>query len=199
MSLNWHLLDIAFYGLSLNQSIVLSAIGFAPDPKITSAWETLWKQGIGNLIITLLGSLPGCYVTVFTSERLGRKKIQIIGFVMEIILFTIVAAACPSVKKHAEAAFIVLFVFIQFFFQFDANATIFIIPAEVFPTRFRAAAHGLSAACRKAEAILVTSALNALVDYGDKKRLFTSNPRHLCRYPVPRFAGNHLADNRIQR
>ncbi len=59
----WFLLDIAFYGLSLNQSIVLSAIGFAPDATTTSPWQTLWKQAIGNLIITLLGSLPGYYVT----------------------------------------------------------------------------------------------------------------------------------------
>jgi len=164
----WFLLDIAFYGLSLNQSIVLSAIGFAPDPKTTSAWETLWKQAIGNLIITLLGSLPGYYVTVFTVERLGRKKIQIIGFTMEIILFSIVAAAYYPLKQHAEAAFIVLFVFIQFFFQFGANATTCIIPAEVFPTRFRATAHGLSAACGKAGAILAAFAFNVLVDHGGK-------------------------------
>jgi MFS family permease len=164
----WFLLDIAFYGLSLNQSVVLSAIGFAPDPETTPAWETLWKQAIGNLIITLLGSLPGYYVTVFTVERLGRKKIQIIGFAMEIILFTIVAVAYHPLKERAEAAFVVLFVLIQFFFQFGANATTFIIPAEVFPTQFRATAHGLSAACGKAGAIIAAFAFNVLVDRGGK-------------------------------
>ncbi|CAF1014206.1 unnamed protein product [Adineta ricciae] len=163
----WFLLDIAFYGLSLNQSIVLSAIGFAPN-STASPWEVLWKQAIGNLIITFLGSLPGYYVTVFTVEHLGRKTIQIIGFTMEIILFTIVAAAFNPLKEHAEAAFIVLFVLIQFFFQFGANATTFIIPAEVFPTRFRATAHGLSAACGKAGAILAAFAFNVLVDHGGK-------------------------------
>ena len=58
----WFLLDVAFYGLSLNQSIVLSAIGFAPESTATP-WQTLWKQAIGNLIISLLGALPGilCY------------------------------------------------------------------------------------------------------------------------------------------
>ena len=108
------------------------------------------------------------YVTVFTVERLGRKTIQIIGFTMEIILFTIVAAAFHPLKERAEAAFIVLFVLIQFFFQFGANATTFIIPAEVFPTRFRATAHGLSAACGKAGAILAAFAFNVLVDRGGK-------------------------------
>ena len=167
-SSTWFLLDIAFYGLSLNQSIVLSAIGFAPDSSKTSPWEVLWKQGLGNLIIIILGSLPGYYVTVFTVERLGRKKIQIIGFVMEIILFTIVAVAFHPLKERAIVAFVILFVLIQFFFQFGANATTFIIPAEVFPTQFRATAHGISAACGKAGAILAAFAFNVLVDYGGK-------------------------------
>jgi PHS family inorganic phosphate transporter-like MFS transporter len=87
---------------------------------------------------------------------------------MEIILFSIVAAAYYPLKQHAEAAFIFLFVFIQFFFQFGANATTFIIPVEVFPTRFRATAHGLSAACGKAGAILAAFAFNVLVDHGGK-------------------------------
>ena len=159
----WFLLDVAFYGLSLNQSVVLSAIGFASG---TTPWETLWKQAIGNLIITLLGSIPGYYVTVFTVEHLGRKTIQIIGFTMEVILFTIVAAAYYPLKERAVPAFIVLFVLIQFFFQFGANSTTFIIPAEVFPTRFRATAHGLSAACGKAGAILAAFAFNVLVNTG---------------------------------
>jgi phosphate:H+ symporter len=164
----WFLLDIAFYGLSLNQSVVLSAIGFAPDSTTTPPWETLWKQAIGNLIITVLGAIPGYYVTVFTVEHLGRKTIQIIGFTMEVILFTIVAVAYNQLKAQAVAAFIVLFVLIQFFFQFGANATTFIIPAEVFPTRFRATAHGLSAACGKLGAILAAFGFNVVVNIGGK-------------------------------
>lgn len=126
----------------------------------------IWKQGLGNLIIILLGSLPGYYVTVFTVERLGRKPIQILGFAMEVILFTIVAVAYDKLKEQAIAVFIILFALIQFFFQFGANATTFIIPAEVFPTRFRATAHGISAACGKAGAILAAFGFNVIVDIG---------------------------------
>ena len=182
----WFLLDIAFYGLSLNQSIVLSAIGFAPDSATTSPWEVLWKQAIGNLIIVLLGSIPGYYVTVFTVERLGRKTIQIIGFTMEIILFTIVAAAFHQLKENAIAAFIVLFVLIQFFFQFGANATTFIIPAEIFPTRFRATAHGISAACGKSGAILAAFGFNALVNKGGKNAFL---PQTLGIFAAIQFVG----------
>ncbi|CAF1207793.1 unnamed protein product [Rotaria sordida] len=182
----WFLLDIAFYGLSLNQSIVISAIGFAPDTTKTSPWETLYKQALGNLIISLLGAIPGYYVTVFTVEYLGRKTIQIIGFTMETILFIIVAAAYHPLKDRSTAAFVVMFVLIQFFFQFGANATTFIIPAEVFPTRFRSTAHGLSAACGKAGAILAAFAFNVLVDHGGKNAFL---PQTLAIFAAIQFVG----------
>ena len=49
-----------------------------------------------------------------------------------------------------------------FFFNFRANSTTYIYPAEVFPTKFRAAAHGMSAACGKAGAIVSALAFNQL-------------------------------------
>ncbi|OZJ06713.1 hypothetical protein BZG36_00401 [Bifiguratus adelaidae] len=163
-SMSWFLLDIAFYGITLNQSVVLTAIGFAP--KGLSPWDTLFKQGLGNLIVVLLGALPGYYATVFLVEKMGRKTIQLIGFAVDTILFVIVAAAYKPLVAQAMPAFVVLFALIQFFFQFGANATTFIIPAEVFPTRFRASAHGFSAACGKAGAIISAFGFNSLVNVG---------------------------------
>jgi MFS transporter, PHS family, inorganic phosphate transporter len=50
----------------------------------------------------------------------------------------------------------------KFFFNFGPNATTFIIPAEVFPSRIRASAHGLSAATGKMGAILAALLFNFL-------------------------------------
>ena len=50
----------------------------------------------------------------------------------------------------------------QFFFNFGANATTFIIPAEVFPSRVRGFAHGFSAATGKLGAILSALLFNYL-------------------------------------
>lgn len=76
----WFLLDIAFYGINLNQNVVLQQIGF--DGSSGSAWNRLFKISTGNIIITALGFVPGYYVTVLTIEKLGRKFIQIQGFLM---------------------------------------------------------------------------------------------------------------------
>ncbi|EIN12160.1 MFS general substrate transporter [Punctularia strigosozonata HHB-11173 SS5] len=153
----WFLLDIAFYGINLNQNVVLQQIGFAG--KTGTPWHKLFKIATGNLIVTALGFVPGYYFTVFFVEKLGRKKIQLGGFLLEAFFLAILAG-----KFHTlgTASFVVLFAFLQFFFNFGANATTYMYPAEVFPTKFRAFAHGMSAASGKAGAIISALAFNAL-------------------------------------
>lgn len=55
-----YLHSLSFYGINLNQNVVLQQIGFAG--KTGTAWERLFKIGIGNLIITVLGFVPGMYL-----------------------------------------------------------------------------------------------------------------------------------------
>ncbi|CAF5164715.1 unnamed protein product, partial [Rotaria magnacalcarata] len=67
-----------------------------------------------------------------------------------------------------------------------ANATTFIIPAEVFPTRFRATAHGMSAACGKSGAILAAFGFNVLVNLGGKNAFL---PQTLGIFAAIQFVG----------
>ncbi|RPD54408.1 MFS general substrate transporter [Lentinus tigrinus ALCF2SS1-7] len=153
----WFLLDIAFYGVNLNQNVVLQQMGF--DGSEGTPWNRLFKIGIGNLIITALGFVPGYYATILTIEKLGRKWIQIQGFLMAALFLGILAGKFYTLNTPS---FIVCFAFLQFFFNFGANTTTYCYPAEVFPTRFRASAHGMSAACGKAGAIISALAFNSL-------------------------------------
>jgi len=56
-SICWFLLDIAFYGLTLNQSMVLDIV--TPHKNSTNVYDTMWNSVKGNLIIALLGTVPG--------------------------------------------------------------------------------------------------------------------------------------------
>ncbi|KAG9091436.1 hypothetical protein FRC06_000573, partial [Ceratobasidium sp. 370] len=154
---SWFLVDVAFYGINLNTSVVLQQIGF--DGSGNNVWHKLFRIATGNLIITALGFVPGYYVTVLTVEWLGRKFIQVMGFIMSSVFLAILAARFYSLSP---AAFIVCFAFMQFFFNFGANATTYMYPAELFPTRYRAFAHGISAAFGKAGAIISSLAFNSL-------------------------------------
>jgi PHS family inorganic phosphate transporter-like MFS transporter len=156
-SMCWFLLDIAFYGINLNQNVVLQQIGF--DGKTGTPWEKMFKVSTGNIIVTVLGFVPGYYATILTIEKLGRKWIQIQGFLFAALFLSILAGMFHTLSKPA---FIVCFALLQFFFNFGANATTYCYPAEVFPTKFKAFAHGMSAAAGKAGAIISALAFNSL-------------------------------------
>ena len=150
-ALCWFFIDITFYGVNLNQSNILSNIGFTTG----STWGKLMKIATGNLIITCAGFLPGYFFTMFTVDIVGRKPIQIMGFLMNALFLGILGGKFNTLK-HQTGPFFVVFVFLQLFFNFGANATTFIIPAEAFPTRVRATAHGFCAASGKCGAILAS-------------------------------------------
>ncbi|KAJ7191304.1 MFS general substrate transporter [Mycena pura] len=156
-SMCWFLLDVAFYGINLNQNFVLQQIGFGGTTGTT--WNKLFKITTGNIIVTALGFLPGYYATVLTIETLGRKWIQIQGFLLAGLFLAILASKFHTLS---HASFIVCFALLQFFFNFGANMTIYIIPAEVFPTKYRAFGHGFSAAAGKAGALISALVFNQL-------------------------------------
>ncbi|KAJ3316889.1 hypothetical protein HDU76_001484 [Blyttiomyces sp. JEL0837] len=168
----WFVLDIAWYGLSLNNSVVLGLINFNGPSKTTfcpalngpcqsgksftpptPVWEYFYQRAIGNIIIVAAGSAPGYWVTVALVEFMGRKPIQILGFSVITIILMVLAAKYDDIKSN-ETTFMTLYTIAQFFFNFGPNATTFIVPGEVFPTRWRSTGHGISAACGKVGAIL---------------------------------------------
>ena len=54
----------------------------------------------------------------------------------------------------AKKAFVFLYCLTNFFQNFGPNTTTFIVPGEVFPTRYRSTAHGISAASGKLGAVI---------------------------------------------
>ncbi|KAL8927064.1 MAG: hypothetical protein Q9208_002610 [Pyrenodesmia sp. 3 TL-2023] len=147
---SWFFLDVAFYGLGLNNSIILGAIGYS---KGDTMYEVFRRNAVGNLILVCAGAIPGYWVTVFTIDTLGRKAIQFMGFTMLTILFVVIGFAYDKLLKHNNAL-LALYVLAQFFFNFGPNATTFIVPGECFPTRYRSTSHGISAASGKMGAII---------------------------------------------
>ncbi|ERT01389.1 hypothetical protein HMPREF1624_02635 [Sporothrix schenckii ATCC 58251] len=154
----WFLFDIAFYGISLNQSVILGKIGFGTGP---TPWATLHNTAIGNIIVCAAGFLPGYYLSIFLPDLLGRVRQQVICSMAVAVFYAIWA----GVTDHTSAGgLLTLFTFSQFFLCVGPSATTFLIPVEVFPTRVRATAHGLSAASGKAGAILAAFTFGTATD-----------------------------------
>lgn len=156
---SWFALDVAFYGLSLNSAVILQTIGYASSKNVY--WK-LYNSAAGNLILICAGSLPGYWFSVFTIDIVGRKPIQMMGFVILTALFCIIGFAYHKIGDHGLLG---LYILCQFFCNFGPNVTTFIVPGEVFPTRYRSTAHGISAAAGKIGAIIAQTALGTLINH----------------------------------
>jgi len=157
-SYSWFALDIAFYGLGLNSSIILKAIGFggATAKGSLGIYESLWNVSIGNLILSVAGLIPGYWVSFIFIDSWGRKPIQLMGFIVLTILFVIMGFGYDKmVATHSGTkAFVFLYCLSNFFQNFGPNVTTFVIPGEAFPTRYRSTSHGIAAASGKLGAVI---------------------------------------------
>ena len=137
-SLAWFMMDFAYYGNTVSSPMVLSALG---------GDHTLLQKTLTQLGIFAVFAAPGYLVAAFTMDKLGRKTIQTMGFIMMAIMFGLLALI-PNVEKLIWP-FVLIYGFSYFFTEFGPNSTTFVYPSEVFPVKTRTTGHGISAAMGK--------------------------------------------------
>lgn len=141
----WFLVDTAFYGTGIySSSIVSGIVGSA-----SSIAMTIFQSGMPFLV-----GVPGYFTAVALIDRVGRKSLQIAGFLGMAVVYTYMGyllAVTGGVITQAIPASLGLAVYSLSFFAIDAgpNTTTFVIPSEVFPVRYRTTGHGISAAMGK--------------------------------------------------
>jgi PHS family inorganic phosphate transporter-like MFS transporter len=168
-SYSWFALDIAFYGLSLNSSIILTAINFGSSAKgVPGIYKNLHNICVGNLILSIAGLIPGYYASMLLIDSWGRKPIQLMGFAVLTVLFAVMGFAYDKLTATPAATkgFVVIYCLANFFQNFGPNVTTFVIPGEIFPTRYRSTAHGISAASGKLGAIVAQVGFSKLANIG---------------------------------
>ncbi len=154
---SWFLFDMAFYGTSINNSLVFASIGYgsAGLATVAAAIHTAYNTAVGNIIIAAAFEIPGYWIAFGLIDRAGRKLLQWAGFaVMGIvyltlaILYTPISADIPIFIGLYGASFL--------FANIGPNSTTFILPTELFPTQIRTTAHGISAGAGKTGAAIFT-------------------------------------------
>lgn len=162
----WFCLDLPFYGLGINSPRIIRAIWYGQKatenpPLYPYLVDTVWQ----TLVVVSLGSITGCLITLVAINKLGRRNIQVIGFFWLFILFVVVGGSFNHLYNNGGAsATIVLYILCQIFFNFGPNVTTYILPAELFPTRYRGLCHGISAASGKLGSVIAQLFL-AFVQY----------------------------------
>ena len=117
-----------------------------------------------SLVISLSGPLLVLTLIqafLIDNKLYGRKKMQLVGFLMDFVLFVVPAFnfeyyTSPAHIKEFQAMYFLS----SFFNQFGPNAVSFLVAAEVYPTPIRATAHGFSAAVGKLGALLAAVLYN---------------------------------------
>ncbi|CAD6565565.1 MAG: hypothetical protein TREMPRED_001530 [Tremellales sp. Tagirdzhanova-0007] len=145
----WFFNDFLFYGNKLFSSTFIKII----DPAASSNVITTWNWNLVNVGVELVGYYLAALL--IDHKFYGRKRMQIIGFLADGILFLICAIWFKQLesKSHIKG-FQTVYFLSSFFQQFGPNCTTFLVAAEVYPVSVRATAHGLSAAAGKLGALM---------------------------------------------
>ena len=150
-SLAWLSYDIASYGVW----------NYTPSLFVQSGGGYVYA-----IIATLLEELPvvaGTLICLIYVDRIGRKKLESIGFGfagISLVLFGLFSLHGSFPFLYIFAAFALM----HFFHNIGPTNITYLYPVEIFPTRIRATAMGISTAASRVGAILGVFAFPLLIN-----------------------------------
>jgi len=139
----WFLLDYAYYGNTISTPQIIALI----SPHSSTMTAITLQLGI-----FVVFAVPGYALAISRLDRIGHRKLQLIGFAMMGLCFAVLSLV-PGLTT-VVAPFLLVFGLSYFFTEFGPNMTTFVMPSEVFPVTMRATGHGISAGIGKLGAFI---------------------------------------------
>jgi PHS family inorganic phosphate transporter-like MFS transporter len=149
-TVNWFLLDVVFYANGLFSGTILTAF---TGGKIKTTLEY-------NIYLALVASL-GYLLAIGLVDRMGRRKLQIYGFLLMAITYLATGFVADKLDDDLPL-FISLYGLTFLWSNAGPNTTTYLLASEVFPDSVRSTASGLSAATGKLGAALGVLAMAPL-------------------------------------
>jgi MFS family permease len=141
----WFVFDYAYYGNSVSAPLIVKSVLGAGQHSLT---QTLAL----NLAVFTIAAVPGYYLATAFMDRIGHRKLQLIGFSFMGLAFLLIGVI-PGVTTMV-LPFLMLFGVSYFFAEFGPNTTTFVMAAECFPTNIRSTAHGIASGLAKVGAFI---------------------------------------------
>ena len=185
----WFLVDIAFYGLGLdnprtisniwlsNQASDSSLVGASPSPNQCdykwradpaqpniSIYDMLQQDAVRNMVTISTGTVTGSLIILLAINYIPRSSWMACWFVALGGLFLVNGSTFfVAFESDKYALTITLYVLAQVMFNLGPNTISFILPAELFDTRYRGTFYGIAAASGKLGAIMIQLIVNLTI------------------------------------
>ena len=168
-SLSWFLLDFAVFPLGLISPLTLSKFWYGPtvvvsEPKTwdsntvnpnASIFSILTENSFHRLVIDCIPSLTGSILLILFITRVNRKMLNWVMFSVSGTLLVINGITLlKSRGTQSWGVNIMLYALGKFSHAVGNGPLTFLLPAELFPTKYRASCHGISAAIGKLGSLL---------------------------------------------
>jgi PHS family inorganic phosphate transporter-like MFS transporter len=135
---SWFLFDYAYYGNTLSLPVILKEVSPNASLMTTLAW---------SLAMFIVFAVPGYLLAIMKMDKIGHRRLQLIGFGVMASTFLILGAFSPLTT--VVAPFLGIFGLSYFFIEFGPNMTTFVLPSELYPVSMRTTGHGISAGIGK--------------------------------------------------
>lgn len=156
----WFLMDIALYGVGLFAPSIITGLLFSEPAEgsttfLRDDFEATAITGFTDMFLVV-----GFLLTILFVRRIGQIRLQVIGF----LGMTTGLVILSITGSDGSPAWVVLgFIVFNLMLNFGPNATTYMLPAQLFPTRVRATGHGVAAASGKVGAVIGTFLLTPAV------------------------------------
>lgn len=157
-ALTWFLYNFATYALSSNETLIISEVWNGTTSNTdTNEYAVLTGNSIHELFISYLPAILGSLLLVFFITHLKRKLLSWTMYLTIGVLFVVMGVTFVETFESQNFSInIGLFALIKLAGTFGIAPLNFLLPAELFPTRYRASCYAISSSMGKTGSILAS-------------------------------------------
>jgi MFS transporter, PHS family, inorganic phosphate transporter len=146
-------IDCTILADNLQNYTVLDPLVQNPDAQ--SLYGGLFANAWRSILLVCSGSLIGGAIIIALIKFHSPRFFQIMGFLGLVPFFLVAGLLLVFLKgNNVTSSVSIVYILAQDLFEVGPNITAFMLPAEIFPTRHRAFAHGIAAGSGKIGASL---------------------------------------------
>ncbi|MGA8125908.1 MAG: MFS transporter, partial [Mycobacterium sp.] len=154
-SVPWFLQDLGVYGIGIFTPTILAAV-IGKESKSHALSDTIHNDILGAKGSAMMDVLfvLGVIVAIFLVDRVGRIKLQIVGFIGAAVGLLLAGLSIRPDGSNVMWLLFLGFTLFYFMVNFGPNAMTYLLAGEVFPTEVRGKGAGFAASFAKIGAVL---------------------------------------------